>query len=118
MLVTFGAPRDLKFKPTRNNEDCFSLTLHDGQMIFMHEPTQKNWKHAVPKRRKCKAPCVSLSFRKVTTESEDEEPSDDQNKEPERKNAQQNDAPEGQEQTQDWFPFFSSPLFSFLKFIT
>lgn len=84
--VSFGALRDLKFKPTKNNDDCFTVPLHDGHILFMSDPTQKNWKHAVPKRRKCKTPRVSLTFRKVFTDDvKNDSSSSDQNKQPAEK---------------------------------
>ena len=39
----------------------------------MTEPTQKYWKHAIPKRLKVKTARINLTFRKIITEDEDEE---------------------------------------------
>ena len=39
----------------------------------MNEPTQKCWKHAIPKRLKVKTARINLTFRKIITEDEDNE---------------------------------------------
>ena len=44
----------------------------------MMEPTQKYWKHAIPKRRKVKTARINLTFRKIFSENED----DGENEEP------------------------------------
>ena len=54
----------------------------------MMEPTQKYWKHAIPKRRKVKTARINLTFRKIFSENED----DGENEEPAKdKNAKEED---------------------------
>ena len=36
----------------------------------MHDPMQRNWKHAVPKRKKEKSPTITVIFRSVIIEGE------------------------------------------------
>jgi len=71
--VSLGASRDFTFLPKRNNDDKLTIPLHDGTVLFMNEPTQKCWKHAIPKRLKVKTARINLTFRKIITEDEDNE---------------------------------------------
>ena len=68
ILVSFGASRDFTFLPKRNNDDKLTIPLHDGTVLFMTEPTQKFWKHAIPKRLKVKTARINLTFRKIITD--------------------------------------------------
>ena len=86
-IVSLGASRDFTFLPKRNNDDKLTIPLHDGTVLFMTEPTQKYWKHAIPKRLKVKTARINLTFRKIITEDEDEEKEDekeDKNEEQEK----------------------------------
>ena len=60
----------------------------------MMEPTQKYWKHAIPKRRKVKTARINLTFRKIFSENEDRD-DDGENEEPAKdknhKNAKEED---------------------------
>jgi len=71
--VSFGASRDFTFLPKRNNDDKLTIPLHDGTVLFMTEPTQKFWKHAIPKRLKVKTARINLTFRKIITDEDNEE---------------------------------------------
>lgn len=62
--VTIGAERDFILKSNSTNKK-HTLRLHSGSMIIMHSPTNKYWKHSVPKRASVKAPRISLTFRKM-----------------------------------------------------
>ena len=62
--ITFGAERDFILKSNTGNKR-HTLRLHNGSMIIMHSPTNKYWKHSVPKRASVKAPRISLTFRKM-----------------------------------------------------
>lgn len=89
--VSFGASRDFTFLPKRNNDDKLTIPLHDGTVLFMTEPTQKFWKHAIPKRLKVKTSRINLTFRKIimdddesekSEEEEEKEKSENENEEP------------------------------------
>ena len=69
--MSFGASRDFTFLPKQNNDDKLTIPLHDGTVLFMMEPTQKYWKHAIPKRRKVKTARINLTFRKIFSENAD-----------------------------------------------
>jgi len=89
--VSFGASRDFTFLPKQNNDDKLTIPLHDGTVLFMMEPTQKYWKHAIPKRRKVKTARINLTFRKIFSENEDGD-DDGENEEPAKdKNAKEED---------------------------
>lgn len=64
--ITFGAERDFIFKHTYTSEKT-SLILHHGSCICMHYPTNKFWKHSVPKRQNVNCPRISLTFRCMKT---------------------------------------------------
>lgn len=78
--ISFGATRDYKFKPNNNKEDVFSIPLQNGTIVIMHDPTNRNWKHAVPKTRKKKSPTIAAIFRTVIIDDEE-----DQNQDPDEK---------------------------------
>lgn len=71
--VSLGASRDFTFLPKLNNDDKLTIALHDGTVLFMTEPTQKYWKHAIPKRRKVKTPRINLTFRRIFTDDDEAE---------------------------------------------
>ena len=68
-----GASRDFTFLPKLNNDDKLTIALHDGTVLFMTEPTQKYWKHAIPKRRKVKTARINLTFRRIFTDDDEAE---------------------------------------------
>jgi alpha-ketoglutarate-dependent dioxygenase alkB family protein 2 len=64
--VTFGAERDFIFKSnklTKNIDDKQDLVLHHGSLVVMNHPTNKYWKHSLPKRTKVTTPRINLTFR-------------------------------------------------------
>lgn len=75
--ISFGGRRDYKFKPNNNKEDTFNIPIKDGTVVVMHDPMQRNWKHAVPKRKKEKSQTLTMIFRSVIVEDEE-----DQNQDP------------------------------------
>ena len=78
--MSLGASRDFTFLPKLNNDDKLTIALHDGTVLFMTEPTQKFWKHAIPKRRKVKTPRINLTFRRIFTNDKDNEDGDNTDK--------------------------------------
>ena len=71
--MSLGASRDFTFLPKLNNDDKLTIALHDGTVLFMTEPTQKYWKHAIPKRRKVKTARINLTFRRIFTNDDDKD---------------------------------------------
>jgi len=67
--ISFGAQRDIVFKPNKfipsGPFKTLDLTLENGSLIEMKYPTNLFWKHSIPKRTKIKTPRISLTFRKI-----------------------------------------------------
>lgn len=66
--VSFGAEREFKFKNSASGENFrfgkkTSLVLNHGSCLSIQYPTNKFWKHSLPKRVGIKSPRVSLTFR-------------------------------------------------------
>lgn len=61
--VSFGAARDFDFRHKVHKDRKKRFALTHGQLIVMHDPTQKEWHHSIPKRTKVHAPRLSLTFR-------------------------------------------------------
>jgi len=61
--LTFGTERDFQLKSIKNPDEKMSLVLHHGSCVAMHYPTNKYWKHGVPKRAGIKTPRINLTFR-------------------------------------------------------
>ncbi|XP_078237963.1 DNA oxidative demethylase ALKBH2 [Pogona vitticeps] len=70
--VSFGAPRDFVFRhgasrgrnPSRRLGPV-KLLLEHGSLLMMNFPTNRDWYHSLPTRRKVLAPRINLTFRKV-----------------------------------------------------
>lgn len=65
--VSFGAVRDIVFKPydKLNNTKPIKLTLAHGSLFVMNYPTNTNWTHEIPSRANIKTPRISLTFRNM-----------------------------------------------------
>lgn len=65
--LSFGSEREIQFKNIKNGNNYNfknkDLTLNHGSCISMQYPTNKYWKHSIPKRLKIKSPRISLTFR-------------------------------------------------------
>ena len=62
--VTFGAERDFKFK-NKKTDEVVDIVLHHGSCLGMMYPTNKYWKHSLPKRKNIKSPRINLTFRTI-----------------------------------------------------
>lgn len=72
--LTFGSERDFQFKSIKTGKNFSfgsgrnkSLVLHNGSCISMQYPTNKYWKHGLPKRAGAKSPRINLTFRVMNT---------------------------------------------------
>lgn len=67
--VSFGAKRDIQFKAINIKPvtlpNLINISLSHGSCIVMKDPTNENWKHAIPKRSNIKNPRISLTFRSI-----------------------------------------------------
>lgn len=70
--VSLGEPRDFLFKhkdplfkpkTLKENEVPICQKLDNGSIVIMEHPTNKYWKHSIPKRASVKKPRISLTFR-------------------------------------------------------
>jgi alkylated DNA repair dioxygenase AlkB len=64
--ISFGAERDILFKKDTAPSELKGtqkINLHNGSLVAMIHPTNKHWKHSIPKRAKVKKPRISLTFR-------------------------------------------------------
>lgn len=65
--VSFGAERDILFKPyffiPEKVPNKLSLELEHGSIFVMYPPTNDFWMHSIPKRVGIKTPRISLTFR-------------------------------------------------------
>ena len=69
--VSLGAERDIQFKAdeTLNLEELskiIEINLAHNSIICMNYPTNKYWKHSIPKRKKIKTQRISLTFRNMS----------------------------------------------------
>jgi alkylated DNA repair dioxygenase AlkB len=64
--LSLGAERDMLFR-RRDGSGGRSrrIALPHGSLLVMAGPTQRNWQHALPRRRRVTTPRVNLTFRLV-----------------------------------------------------
>ena len=62
--LTFGATRDFIFKSIKTKEN-WKIPLTNNTGLMMGGATQKNYKHAVPKRKNVKEGRINITFRQV-----------------------------------------------------
>ena len=67
--VSLGAEREIHFKPKnfvpKELPDPLKVTLKAGSIFIMTDPTNKYWKHSIPKRAQIKKCRISLTFRNM-----------------------------------------------------
>jgi alkylated DNA repair dioxygenase AlkB len=64
--LSLGASRTLRFRPRqRGTAPTQAVELGHGDLLLMEPPTQRQWQHGLPRRRKVDAPRVNLTFRAV-----------------------------------------------------
>lgn len=62
--ISLGAERDMLFKNQKSG-DVEKVFLEHGSLVTIDYPTNKFWKHSIPKRKKCVYPRISLTFRQM-----------------------------------------------------
>jgi len=64
--LSFGATRKFYFKSDNKSLPVVKTSLNHGCLCIMIHPTNKKWKHSVPKEKHVKYPRINLTFRQVT----------------------------------------------------
>ncbi len=64
--VSLGATRRFTMQHRERKEERFAIELEHGSLLMMAGPTQRCWKHALPKTRKPVGARVNLTFRRIT----------------------------------------------------
>lgn len=65
--ISLGSERDFMFKAdeiTQGN-DTIKINLNHGSLVQINYPTNKFWKHSIPKRANVNSPRISLTFREM-----------------------------------------------------
>ncbi|TDJ45794.1 MAG: alpha-ketoglutarate-dependent dioxygenase AlkB [Gammaproteobacteria bacterium] len=70
--ISLGAERDFhlrqKNRGTGKSSGCTrSISLPHGSLLLMSGSSQRNWQHALPKRRRISEPRINLTFRLIIT---------------------------------------------------
>lgn len=63
--LSFGAPRNMRFKHANNKEKKAVLELAPGSLLWMRGATQHYWYHCIPRTAKEIAPRINLTFRTI-----------------------------------------------------
>jgi len=64
--LSLGAERMMHFRHRHDRgQPTFRLPLPGGSLLLMRGDTQKNWKHAIPKRQRPAGPRINLTFRLI-----------------------------------------------------
>ncbi|XP_066513004.1 DNA oxidative demethylase ALKBH2-like [Hoplias malabaricus] len=70
--VTLGATRDFIFRhkdarcgSNKRHIEPVKLELSHGSLLLMNSPTNSNWYHSLPVRKKVKNPRINLTFRRI-----------------------------------------------------
>jgi alkylated DNA repair dioxygenase AlkB len=64
--VSFGAERDFVLRHSSRKElDDVTLKLTHGSVLVMAGPTQRCWKHSVPRRKRVTDERINLTFRRI-----------------------------------------------------
>ena len=54
-----------KDEKDEEKDDKYKLKLENGSLFVMYQPTNKKWKHSIPKVFNCHKPRISLTFREM-----------------------------------------------------
>jgi len=68
--ISFGAERTMEFLDRKTNTKYKEIILQSGSLIQLKDPTNKNYKHGIPKEFRCTTPRISLTFRKMKVEND------------------------------------------------
>lgn len=63
--VSLGVERDLLLRRRGTLKASHSVSLGHGSLLLMHGETQRNWQHALPRRKKVLTPRINLTFRYI-----------------------------------------------------
>lgn len=66
--LTLGAERDFIFRHQDKRTNHLAdekLVLTNGLLLLMRPPTNRWWYHGLPPRKKCTAPRINLTFRRI-----------------------------------------------------
>jgi alkylated DNA repair dioxygenase AlkB len=73
--ISLGQQRDFRFrhvslvsktaKTLLTTPDPFNITLEHGSLLMMNSPTNTNWYHSLPIRKKILKPRINLTFRNM-----------------------------------------------------
>jgi len=70
--LSLGASRTLRFRPRPGDashqsggQAPLAMTLHSGDLLVMHAPTQSHWQHALPARLAVRQERLNLTFRLI-----------------------------------------------------
>lgn len=63
--LSFGATRKFYFKSDKKDVKVIKLDLNHGCLCWIIDPTNKTWKHSVPKEPKVKFPRINITFRHI-----------------------------------------------------
>lgn len=70
--VSLGAARDFVFRHRNSRGGVgkggpppVKLELAHGSLLLMNAPTNTHWYHSLPVRKKCQAPRINLTFRRI-----------------------------------------------------
>jgi len=70
--LSLGATRSFQLRARRlvaGERQRLSLELGDGDLLLMDPPTQENWQHQLPARRRVAEPRLNLTFRLVRAQA-------------------------------------------------
>lgn len=65
--LSFGAPRNMRFKHAVNKEKKEVKELTPGSLLWMRGATQHHWYHCIPRTAKVASPRINLTFRTILT---------------------------------------------------
>ncbi|MCU1351949.1 MAG: alpha-ketoglutarate-dependent dioxygenase AlkB [Acidimicrobiales bacterium] len=63
--VSFGATRRFQLRHKHRPELRHELELTDGSLLVMQGPTQRHWRHQVPKTSRAVGARINLTFRQI-----------------------------------------------------
>jgi len=67
--LTFGASRDFQFRLKKDKTVKFELVLDDNMLVLMKHPTNRDWQHQLPRRKRVFEPRVNLTFRQFKSQT-------------------------------------------------
>lgn len=63
--VSLGATRAFRLRHNEGRHAPLTLDLEHGSLLVMGGPTQRFWKHAIPRRARVDGPRINLTFRQM-----------------------------------------------------